>query len=65
MAEGRQEVGGPPVVAGGMSPAGSGVDMGLLARKETQDLVRAYYRIPDTEVRKRVLDLIRSMVPAE
>jgi transcriptional regulator with XRE-family HTH domain len=64
-AEAQQGFGGPPVVAGGMSPAGSGVDMGLLARKETQDLVRAYYRIPDTEVRKRVLDLIRSMVPAE
>jgi transcriptional regulator with XRE-family HTH domain len=32
-------------------------------RKETLELVRAYYRITDNAVRKRVFDLIRSLVP--
>lgn len=34
-----------------------------LNRKETLDLVRAYYRIADPAVRKRVFDLIRSLGP--
>ncbi len=35
----------------------------LFSRKETIDLVRAYYRISELPVRKRVLDLIKSMGP--
>jgi len=35
----------------------------LFSRKETIDLVRAYYRISEVPVRKRVLDLIKSMGP--
>lgn len=35
----------------------------LFSRKETIELIRAYYRIPDPTVRKRVLDLVRSMAP--
>ena len=34
-------------------------------RRETQELARAYYRITDPAVRKRVFDLIKSMGPAE
>lgn len=34
-------------------------------RRETLELVRAYYRITDPAVRKRVFDLIKSMGPAE
>ena len=34
-----------------------------LNRRETLELVRAYYRITDTGVRKRVFDLIKSLVP--
>ena len=34
-------------------------------KRETQELVRAYYRITDPAVRKRVFDLIKSMGPAE
>ena len=37
----------------------------LFTRKETVDLVRAYYRINETTVRKRMLDLIKSMGPAD
>ena len=36
-----------------------------LAKRETLELVRAYYRITDAGVRKRVFDLIKSMGPAE
>ena len=36
-----------------------------LNRRETLELVRAYYRITDPAVRKRVFDLIKSMGPTE
>ncbi len=38
---------------------------GTLSRRETLELVRAYYRITDPSIRKRVFDLIKSMGPAE
>lgn len=36
-----------------------------LNRRETLELVRAYYRITDPSIRKKVFDLIKSMGPAE
>lgn len=36
----------------------------LMTRKETLDLIRAYYNIPDGDIRKKVLELVRSMAPA-
>jgi len=36
-----------------------------LSRRETLELVRAYYRITDQSIRKRVFDLIKSMGPPE
>ncbi len=36
-----------------------------MTRRETQELARAYYRITDPAIRKRVFDLIKSMGPAE
>lgn len=36
----------------------------LFSKRETVDLVRSYYRIADPSVRKRMLDLIRSLGPA-
>jgi transcriptional regulator with XRE-family HTH domain len=33
------------------------------SRRETLELVRAYYRITDASVRKRVFDLIKSLTP--
>ena len=36
-----------------------------LHRRETLELVRAYYRISDPSVRKRVFDLIKAMTPAD
>lgn len=32
-----------------------------IAKRETLELVRAYYRIDDAEVRKRVFDLVKAM----
>ena len=37
----------------------------MLHRRETLELVRAYYRITDPAVRKRVFELIKSMGPVE
>ncbi|OJY64376.1 MAG: transcriptional regulator [Rhodospirillales bacterium 70-18] len=34
-----------------------------MSRRETLELVRAYYRITDPAVRKRVFDLVKSLVP--
>ena len=36
-----------------------------LHRRETLELVRAYYRITDPAVRKRVFDLVKSMGPPD
>lgn len=36
-------------------------DLTLFSRRETIDLVRAYYGIEDSGTRRRVLDLVRSM----
>ena len=40
---------------------GGGLADELLNRRETLELVRAYYKITDAGVRKRVFDLIKSM----
>jgi transcriptional regulator with XRE-family HTH domain len=42
---------------------GFGAPDDLFSRKETVELVRAYYKISEQPVRKRVLDLIKSMGP--
>jgi hypothetical protein len=34
-------------------------------KRETLELVRAYYRITDPAVRKRMFDLMKSLAPAE
>ncbi len=57
---GMQQVGG---FAESQEGFGGGDD--LFTRKETVDLVRAYYRISELPVRKRVLDLIKSMGPSD
>ena len=55
----------PAMQIGGFAEAqdGFGAPDDLFSRKETVDLVRAYYRISEQPVRKRVLDLIKSMGP--
>lgn len=43
----------------------NGVEDDLLHKRETLELVRAYHRISESAVRKRVLDLMKSLTPAE
>jgi transcriptional regulator with XRE-family HTH domain len=47
------------------SQTGEGLGDEPLNRRETLELVRAYYRITDPAIRKRVFELIKSMGPAE
>ena len=51
--------------ATGFSEMQDGFTDDALNRRETLELVRAYYRITDPAVRKRVFDLIKSMGPTE
>ncbi len=32
-----------------------------LSKRETVELIRAYYRVPDPKLRKRVLDLLKAL----
>ncbi len=64
-------VGGTPgglprrTTGGGFADAQEGFEDDTLHRRETLELVRAYYRIIDPAVRKRVFDLIKSLTPSE
>jgi len=49
----------------GLADQQDGFDDETLHRRETLELVRAYYRINDPSVRKRVFELIKSLTPAE
>jgi len=49
----------------GLAEPQEGFDDDALHRRETLELVRAYYRITDVSVRKRVFDLIKSLAPIE
>jgi transcriptional regulator with XRE-family HTH domain len=62
------ETGGSPSGrsrGGGFAEMQEGFEDGALHRRETLELVRAYYRITDPAVRKRVFDLIKSLAPVE
>ena len=50
-----------PVPAGMSDQDQENITDDPLARQETLELVRAYYRIQDDKVRKRLFDLLRSM----
>lgn len=45
-------------------PFAAGVD-DQLTKRETLELVRAYYRITDPAMRKRMFDLMKSLAPAD
>ena len=49
----------------GFAESEDGFEDDTLHRRETLELVRAYYRISDPAVRKRVFDLIKAMTPSE
>lgn len=50
---------------GGFQEAQDGFEDDTLHRRETLELVRAYYRITDPSIRKRVFDLIKTLSPSE
>jgi len=61
-----REYGGPAMRrAVGFAEPQEGFDDETLHRRETLELVRAYYRITDPVVRKRVFDLIKSLAPVD
>ena len=70
MPEGMSEgpVSGPRGRIYGLSesqePFAAGVD-DHLTKRETLELVRAYYRIPDLTMRKRMFDLMKSLAPQD
>ncbi len=45
-------------------PFSAGID-DQLTKRETLELVRAYYRIPDPAMRKRMFELMKSLAPAD
>lgn len=49
----------------GFAETQDGFDDENTNKRETLELVRAYYRITDPAVRKRVFDLIKSLAPVE
>jgi transcriptional regulator with XRE-family HTH domain len=49
----------------GLADTSEGFGDDTLSRRETLELVRAYYRITDPAIRKRVFELIKSMGPPE
>jgi transcriptional regulator with XRE-family HTH domain len=49
----------------GFAEAQDGLEDENMSKRETLELVRAYYRITDPAVRKRVFDLIKSLAPTE
>ncbi|MCW5771695.1 MAG: helix-turn-helix transcriptional regulator [Rhodospirillaceae bacterium] len=50
---------------GGFSEAAADYEPDTLAKRETLELVRAYYRIKSPQVRKKVFDLAKSLGRAE
>ena len=50
---------------GGFGEASDSFGDDALNRRETLELVRAYYRITDPAIRKRVFELIKSMGPGD
>ncbi|WP_149538193.1 helix-turn-helix domain-containing protein [Siccirubricoccus phaeus] len=49
----------------GFAEQQEGFEDDTLHRRETLELVRAYYRITDSSVRKRVFELIKSLTPTD
>lgn len=50
---------------GGFAEQQEGFEDDTLHKRETLELVRAYYRITEPAVRKRVFDLIKSLAPTD
>ena len=51
----------PGATAAGSAKALNDNERGLIAKRETLELVRAYYRIGDPKARKRVFELVKTL----
>jgi transcriptional regulator with XRE-family HTH domain len=49
---------------GASESANGGYEPDPMMRRETLELVRAYYRIPDTQIRRRLFDLTKAIANA-
>ena len=49
----------------GFAEGSDGLEDENMSKRETLELVRAYYRITDPSVRKRVFELIKSLAPTD
>lgn len=56
---------GETAAAAGFAEDSAGFEKQQLDNKETLALIRAYYRITDPDVRKKVLSLVKAMGPVE
>ena len=58
----------PEMSPGSDGPGPDAREAGQMSRRETMELVRAYYRIDDPTVRKRIFDLVKAIggtIPAD
>ncbi|MBV8061785.1 MAG: helix-turn-helix domain-containing protein [Alphaproteobacteria bacterium] len=68
IAEGKQaalEDAPPGGVARPASQKASALDVDVLAKPETMDLIRAYYAVKDRDQRRKIVDLIKSMADSD
>ena len=49
----------------GLTPPAAAFEAEPMARRETLELVRAYYRISESSVRRRLFELAKALAPAE
>ena len=54
---------GSPVAP--VTPSGAGIEPDPMAKRETLELVRAYYKIADPKTRRRLYDLVKAMANEE
>jgi len=60
--EGFEEASGAPgAPASGLAEESAGFESSPMDRRETLELVRAYYRIEDSQVRRRIFELVKSL----
>jgi len=54
----------PRPAEAGLAEDQAGFDHDPMTRRETLELVRAYYRIPDEKVRKRIFEMVKAVAAA-
>jgi len=60
-----EEMGTASAPGGRLAEDQAGFEHDPMTRRETLELVRAYYRIPDEKLRKRIFELVKAAAAAE